>query len=1128
MIDRRTGGSPIAFSTARVGDRVGSYRIEELLGVGGTACVYRARAVEGHQVALKVLREDRQHDPQARLRFLREARVGALLHHPNIVRFADFGDERGLLYLAMEVIQGPSLWSFVESPPPASELLQTFDQILDALAHAHARSVVHRDLKPDNILLAATDSEHYSVRLVDFGVVQLQSETPSGGAQSVIGTPEYMSPEQCLGSPTVSIASDLYSVGVMLWECITGALPFHGKNPAATLLAHLRDPLPPFVPRPEFRSDASVELVLRRLLAREPSQRFPNAIAARRALASSQLEDREPALTPSALRGVSPPAPRVEPPPATVGLFLVSDPPFVDIRGELHELQFQLQKHIEAGGQGFFCGLSGDPGSGRSRFIHELAARLHEAGLAKVWSCDVTSNDSALSMLQRLLQRGYPAPIMHPDDFRVKLSSQLRSDGLSDDATLNAALQIFGESGDGTNSEHVMLTLCLRLIHATARRHPLILLLDNIDLNNGEIFDELPKLLTLEHGTQPLIVIATWRAGAEEHRPRFGARREAFEARGGKWIQQHRELRRLALRDMQRFLRRAITISPNAATLLADRADGNPSFAIELLRGIVTHHGDSVIDDPVLLDRALTSLPNEVGHLLADRINTLWEHDHLDASARDAVEMLTFLGTRFPASQALALLAELEHDTPQVLLARVLSTPALSSIISESNGEISFNDRLARAALMQRAEASGRATQWHRYCAEIKQRDRRNNDPDAVADIADHCIAAGLFTQARELYRNAAQAQVHANRQVEALRCIDRAIHTFEIDPEPDLSDLADTLIQRADLLSFLARFPEVQNTIATLDRLHSSDALQRSPQLLRVRALVDMHIQRDFDLATNNIRRAIHYAQKQNNGVEAVLSQIQLSWLLTHLGHLAQAELIIRDGLATTLPKEAEILHAMLLISLGFVAHYSGANHEAIAYLKHCTARFEETNNRRGLASCLLLEGLVKKALGEYQAAWDPLRRAQEEYLAAGDRRSAAFAAQDLGVIADFLGHSARARACFEQALATFRKLPEPPMIATCKIRLAAIDASEGNWRTAGEQLLSSLAFENKQELHEPVVANALVRAAREAILADRTALARDLLHRAQQRIARMPPGTMANEELGEIAHLLYQLDIN
>lgn len=1125
MFDRRAGGESVAFSTAQAGERIGGYKVESLLGVGGTACVYRAVSVDGHEVALKVLRDDRSHDPDARQRFLREARVGAMLHHPHIVRYSDFGDERGLLFLAMELIQGDSLWSFVENAAPASDVLLVFDQILDALAHAHARGVIHRDLKPDNILITRDEEGRPSVRLVDFGVVQLHAEVAGNQPHNVIGTPEYMSPEQCLGSPTVSAASDLYAVGVMLWEILTGRLPFMGRNTAATLLAHLRDPLGPLVLRQEYSADPTLEPLIRRLLSREPGDRFANASAARKALETTALWDRRRGSTP--LDDVQPPRPpcnRVEPPPAAVGLFLVSEPSFVDIRGELHELQLRIQRHIEAGLTGLVLTISGDAGSGKSRLIQELGARLNETGLASVWYVDTAPNDTALSVMTRIIRKHYPAPIMHPDDFEVRLEEQMRKDGIIDAHELQAALQLFDGGGESF-SEDAMLNICGRLIHAAALRHPLILLFDNVEANDGEILDELQTLVC--DAEAPVVFVLAWRADVEAHRPRFETRLQRLESLRNCPLEKRR-LSRLGLRDMQRFLRRAIALSANAATLLADRADGNPAFAVEMLRILVTHHGDSVLEDPLQLDRALSTLPKEVGHLLVERINALWDSDLLDSSVKEATEILAFLGSRYPTSQALQLLSEIETDDPTIILARVLSTPILSSMVSERDGEILFHDKLARSALIHRAEATGKARHWHHRCADIKIAERKNSDPDTIAEIADHCIAAGLFERARALYLNASNAQSAANRLVDALRCLDGAIRTYERDPNPDVEELSELLIMRGDLLTVLSRFPEAKNTIETLDRLYTSPDLASAPRLLRVRAVVDAHVHRDFERALQRFHHAIHFAEERGMHRESIRSRLQLSYLLINIGRLREAEQIVREGLSLPLNNDPHDLHHTLKISLGYIALYAGALEESQAIVQSVEARFRETSNRRGLATTLLLRGKLAKSERAYHLAWDPLRQAQEEYLAAGDRRSAALAACELGAVADALGHVQRARACFEQALQTFQRLRERPMIGMCKLRLAAIEASEGKWRSAGEMILSAISDEPSAEIHELYWNDAMIRVAKEAILADRSALARDLLRRAHRRIERLADGSMMEEQIDEISHLLYQLETN
>ncbi|MDX1748672.1 MAG: serine/threonine-protein kinase, partial [Halobacteriales archaeon] len=243
------------FSIPTVGDLIaGKYRVEEELGRGAYGVVFRAEQKElGRSVAVKTLL------PQAFLqqdivqRFHREARLIGSLDHANIIRLWDYGVDEGLLYMAVEYVEGRTLMDLIDNDAPlAPDRVRNLAlQMLDALDHAHGMGIVHRDLKPENIILVqtrTTDGREYEVvKILDFGISKLlrgdeeqnalKSLTQDG---TVLGTPHYMSPENIVGDP-IDHRADLYAFGVILYEMLTGEHPFEAPSPSAVMVRHLRD-----------------------------------------------------------------------------------------------------------------------------------------------------------------------------------------------------------------------------------------------------------------------------------------------------------------------------------------------------------------------------------------------------------------------------------------------------------------------------------------------------------------------------------------------------------------------------------------------------------------------------------------------------------------------------------------------------------------------------------------------------------------------------------------------------------------------------------------------------------------------------------------------------------------------
>jgi eukaryotic-like serine/threonine-protein kinase len=251
----------------------GRYRVVRKLGAGGMADVYLAEDEElGRRVAIKILNDRHANDEQFVERFRREAKNAAGLSHPNIVSIYDRGEAEGTYYIAMEYLDGRSLKEMLvaRGPMPIMDAIQFTRQILNALRFAHRKGVVHRDIKPHNVMVDG-DSR---LKVTDFGIARAgASQMTEAGA--IVGTAQYLSPEQARGA-AVDQRSDLYSIGVVLYEMLTGHVPFTGDTPVEIAMKHLSDtPRPPSAIRPEIPPD--LDMIVLRALAKNPDDRFQTA-----------------------------------------------------------------------------------------------------------------------------------------------------------------------------------------------------------------------------------------------------------------------------------------------------------------------------------------------------------------------------------------------------------------------------------------------------------------------------------------------------------------------------------------------------------------------------------------------------------------------------------------------------------------------------------------------------------------------------------------------------------------------------------------------------------------------------------------------------------------------------------
>ena len=258
------------------GDVLGGYEIEDLLGTGGMAIVYRARqrSLGGRQVALKVLAPDRSADESFRERFRREGEHAARLDHPNIVTVYDAGEEDDRLYLAMRLIEGETLAQrLARGALSSTYTLALLRPLADALDLAHSEHLVHRDVKPQNILLDRRGRPY----LADFGIAKSASSLSLTHTGAFVGSIHYASPEQVLGDEPTS-GSDVYALTAVLYQCLAGQVPFPYDTDVRVVGAHISQ-APPTFPEPAPEWLRAVEPVIAQGMAKDPRDRYPTATA---------------------------------------------------------------------------------------------------------------------------------------------------------------------------------------------------------------------------------------------------------------------------------------------------------------------------------------------------------------------------------------------------------------------------------------------------------------------------------------------------------------------------------------------------------------------------------------------------------------------------------------------------------------------------------------------------------------------------------------------------------------------------------------------------------------------------------------------------------------------------------
>lgn len=262
-----------------LGQVFGGYQLVERVGAGGVGMIYKAVAADRPLAAVKLLLPDFRHDVEFRERFLREHSLGRMLEHESIVRTLEGGEQDGTLYLVMEFLKGPTLKALMAGHSlTVEESLTLLRRILPGLAYAHERGVVHRDVKPENVLI----TEDGQVKVIDFGLARLPGGQRVTRTGTALGTPSYMAPEQITGRDP-DPRSDQYSAGVLMFHMLTGRLPFEHVNPMAVAMAHMSEP-PPSLRSLRPSVPEGLERIVLRMLSKDPEHRYPDIHAVLAAL----------------------------------------------------------------------------------------------------------------------------------------------------------------------------------------------------------------------------------------------------------------------------------------------------------------------------------------------------------------------------------------------------------------------------------------------------------------------------------------------------------------------------------------------------------------------------------------------------------------------------------------------------------------------------------------------------------------------------------------------------------------------------------------------------------------------------------------------------------------------------
>jgi tetratricopeptide (TPR) repeat protein len=726
------------------------YHVEAILGFGGMGAVYRARhAHTQHPVALKVV-VPRADEPALLPRFFREARLTARLRHPNIVQVYDFGrwgPKRNRYYMAMELVDGLPLAQLLDVGLHTGVSCTLISQVLQALAHVHAREVLHRDVKPDNILVERGADGRLVAKLGDFGIAAaLRGDDAERLTQrgAFLGTPAFVAPEQVRDAPMLGPPVDIYSVGVILYRMLTGRLPFEGSS-AAMAYAKIDEDAPAPRARSGLNIAPGLALKVLKMIARLPEERYALAAEASDALVPfcepavlredlwrraggliPALDDTRPARAPV-------PPPGLRKPDAAARQHLLWD------REEEMRRLGAMAAEVE-GGRVKVLLVTGEDGTGKSALLKHLAVELNESGRFSMLRAACRGQRGIVRALAGAVDRMLGTAGRSKPAVRSAVEELLRRHREDDETEADELVGFLrpelGGASDGSRLQSSQFAVLFRLLRRLARIRPVLLTVDDIAMCCAEAGAFLDFLLfEVAYEPFPLMVVATYRV----------------ESPDAEFSASLRQLRRADDEDLERLhlgvlnedalakaLVRAEGLAEPTARRVARRAGGNPMYALHLARAALaeTDEPTSVVDSGTF-----AALPQTLHDILEASLAARLQRTPDQRSSRIVLAHLAVLGEEAPVE----LLADL-LDGAVERLDDVLDALIGAGVLLEVGGgtAVAFAHAVFRDVLGTTL-GPRKLRRAHRRAAELRQQMPRVGQ---TAIIAGHYLAAGDVDEA--------------------------------------------------------------------------------------------------------------------------------------------------------------------------------------------------------------------------------------------------------------------------------------------------------------------------------------------------------------------------------------------
>ncbi len=1028
-----------------IGRTIAHYEILELLGIGGAAEVYRALDLaDRREVALKLLSE--RADPGMVLRFTREARALSGLDHPHIVKTYEAGVADGQRYLAMELVLGGSLKERLQRGPlPWHEAVHLAVQVAQALEHAHAAGIVHRDLKPGNIML----DKQGGARLMDFGLAHVTDASTMTRTGTVMGTVYYLSPEQAVGRH-VDARSDLYSLGAMLYEMLTGQPPFTGPSAVGIIYKILNEPAPRVR---DIVTDAPplLDALIDRLLQKDPGRRLASATQVASALQATERYD-----------------PRVEsiamelPEPSSAELS-DREQPLVGRSEEIEALRDGLDRALSGLGRTLL--ISGEAGTGKTRLAAELRVLGAATGAQYLsGACLYGDAPNPYAVLVDIL-RAFRAcwaglgseaqDVPGDEELRAALADVervLRIDSVGsagEEATWLQQVSLI----EGQNQAFELITQFFTL---ASRRRPVILVMDDLQWASPTSLQLFHYLARAVRGTR-ILLVGIYRP--EELLPGASGERhplkETLQRMGREKLYLEIVLLPLGNAEVARIAANALnvaSIDPDFGDLLYRESDGNPFYLLETLTLLQEQGALERVDDHWELHANLSeiSVPGSVYDVIMRRV------DQTSAEDRDLLDWASVTGQRLNVD----LLTAVVGGNRLAVMKRLYGLEQRYGLLHADAEGFEFAHAKIREVLYEELPPTLRR-ECHLAVGEALEGLVGERPGPAVYELARHFVSAG------DRRRGFRYAVIAADRAEKALAASEAATYLSQalgfLAPRDDLGgggDLEMELQHRLGrLLSMLGRLEEAEAAFrAALQISQAHD--DRRMQAIIVLALSSMHGRGgDWDGAIELGDRALALAEQVDYHEGRADALLSTGFFSFEKGDWHAAITRLKDALSIATEHKHAVQRARILGNMAIMYNARGRPEQAIDLYRESIETFDRLNQPLDVARGLSNLGFSHYSMGQYDKALSCYRDALERLGTIGDVRERGLLYLHVAEASLAQGDLPTARENCTLAARRFARLGFDLGIADVDRVYSGVAVREGRWQVAERYLREALS---------------------------------------------------------------------